>query len=515
MSKLVKLEFVARAVEVRQVSKAVEGDEPRYILRLHASGTKRDAHNERMSRQLLELMAEQANAGTVILKENHHASLRMGTSILGEVVEQEGGEIDYFEEFELDPKSSDAMTLIAQMTDPEKPYRPDCSVNVKKLLKVKTIEDGSEISVLLPGPETWHDHTALTPPNGQAYPDAELGQLSVAKSLEAAIDRVMMEADDAPSSEDTDMLTPEQKKRAEAAKAAATKARESMAAKAKAKADAPTPAPEAKNPEEKLDPSGAPDSTAAKAGDTPAMPAPSATATAPEGRKDEGEAAAAKDEAALAKGGTPAAPGAGDPPGASAPADDAAAKADASCEDATMGYGSREGCMKNVGDLMAAIEGYRNDSARKIEDGDQLADHLYDELSLLLSSLDSAGEPGAVDAAKAKTPAPPTAINIAGVAATDTAKIVAEVTKHLGAQYDNQIKQLSDAAKSLEAQVKELSNAPVQRVPARFNDPNLAGGPKSIREALQNINDPHKREQTSAQLVTEIMKARQAGTMQD
>lgn len=591
--------FGARIVDVRK-AKDAGGVERQYVTLL-ASGTKVDSHRERMSLDLLKFMQAWVKAGRpVILQENHHSSLRLGKAVDADLKEVDGKDPELFIKFELDPNSSSAKDLVAQVTDPEDPYKPDCSVGLEKVAAEKVYDDetGTTMEYLYPTAQTQFKHVALTPPEGQAYPDAHLvgitsagpggraTQLYVAKSLAAVIDCANMTATQhgAISPETLMRLTDLQKSRVTAARnqiqknkdadvaleaeitaakkamddAVANKADDATMASCKTKlaeleaqklAHPPLPVGPPvggggpggiANPPAPAGPSG---SAAPTPGHSPGsgLPDDKHKAEIEAARKDVTDMEAAKKEGpelaaakaklaeleAAAPGKNPAPPAA-TPPVPPAPSgtplrkdvaemnkDEVTAELEATKQkakelearkeaitaeaskagdDAFMGYGAPDTAAKNVSAMMEAVKAFKDDTTTTPEQWGELAEHLSAELALLQAGLAAMGKQATnANLHKSKaagTPAAPVAGDISPAALV----IIEKLNKDLTA---------------LNARVEVIAAAPVQKVPARFNDPANAGGtqePENFRAELMKTKDPGQRFQDSLTLVGMLRK---------
>jgi phage head maturation protease len=167
-----------------------QGDVP--ILRLLVSGTKLDSQayeyggvqvlGEKVQPELLAEMLRQAKAGTVTLLENHGSTLPMGDSVDAEIREGDGGLQELYVDFALDPKHPLVGVLINRM---QSGYMPDCSVGlfVERVIEWDEAENGY-VGKLTRGE---FEHTALTRPGRAAYPDAEIEEVFLTETMEAAM----------------------------------------------------------------------------------------------------------------------------------------------------------------------------------------------------------------------------------------------------------------------------------------------------------------------------------------
>ncbi len=165
------------------------------VLRLLVSGTKLDRASyqygdvdvvgEKVSPELLATMWNEAKAGTVYLLENHQATIPFGWSADADLQDcGDGINQELYVDFMLDLEQPVAQGFI-KLLQAKPEYEPDCSVGlmVRRVIEWDDLENGY-VGKLVEG---HFEHVALTRPDHNAYPDADIEEVFLTDSFSSAV----------------------------------------------------------------------------------------------------------------------------------------------------------------------------------------------------------------------------------------------------------------------------------------------------------------------------------------
>lgn len=169
--------------QIQGVFKSVSEDSGKHFIELLCSGTKLDKGGDKVAPEMLASMKSQADAGRVMLLENHGATLPMGISTGAEIVPGDDGSQSLFITFELDDSHPLVLTLLKQIAEG---YQPQCSIGVDVL--TETVFDEAEGKFVRVLTEGQFEHVALTRPDRAQYGEA---MITLAKSLDEAIVEIL------------------------------------------------------------------------------------------------------------------------------------------------------------------------------------------------------------------------------------------------------------------------------------------------------------------------------------